>query len=114
MRSSQLVRPLADKIDILGRSNIVPIFILERCLGAVLARDKILVRFQARAKCSVARHWAVGIKPSRLLAHGMPCERKIKDYANEQNGDAEPDTHANSGRVVTGDSSAVHLAASLH
>src|SRR5437763_17117625 len=49
-----------DDVDIDPRTNIVPIFILKRRLGAVLSRDTILVLGQARAQYGLTRHWPIG------------------------------------------------------
>src|SRR5438552_7893235 len=52
-----------DDVDIDHRANIVPIFILKRGLGAVLARDWIHVRCQAGWRYGIVWHLPV----SKLL-----------------------------------------------
>ena len=85
-----------DDVDIDPRANIVPIFILKRRLGAVLARDTILVRFQARAKYGIAWHWPVRTKPGGFFRKRMRCERKVEGHANQEGGHAAPHAQADS------------------
>src|SRR5205085_3070595 len=86
----------SDNVDINARSNVVPIFVLKRGLGAVLAGDPILVRLQARAECGVAWHRPVRIKPGGFFGERVRCEGKVEDDASRESGDTEPDTQTHS------------------
>src|SRR5438270_11291486 len=67
-----------DDVDIDPRTNIVPIFILKRRLGGVLARDTILVRCQFRLQYGIAWSEPGSVVPGGVFRMLRRCEGKVE------------------------------------
>src|SRR4029077_646761 len=103
----------SDDVDVNARPDIVPILVLKRRLGAVLACNTILLRLQSGSQSRVVRDRPIWIKAHRFIAQRVGSEHQINDSADQNGTNDDPDTHAYPRSVVASDSSAVHRRASL-